>query len=78
MILLCLMWCIRRQRNNWSIEGSERIVAELKALFFHTLFEWIAAYDCLHISSFCDFLLSFFNLFSFFYLDFSLVYVLCT
>jgi hypothetical protein len=54
------------------------MVAELKALFFHTLFEWIAAYDCLHISSFCDFLLSFFNLFSFFYLDFSLVYVLCT
>jgi hypothetical protein len=30
--------------------------------FFHTLFQWIVAYDCVHVSSFHDF----FYLFSFF------------
>jgi hypothetical protein len=68
------MWCIWRERNNRSFEDSERIVAELKALFFHTLFQWIIAYDCFHISSFHDFFLSLF----FFWLGVSLVYFLCT
>jgi hypothetical protein len=38
MIPLCLMWCIRGERNNCNFEGSERMGAELKVFFFHTLF----------------------------------------
>jgi hypothetical protein len=30
-------------------------VVELKAFFFHTLFQWIVAYDSFYISSFHDF-----------------------
>jgi hypothetical protein len=65
------MWCIWREINYWSFEDSERMVAELKALFFYFLFQ---SYDCFHISSFHDF----FDLFSFFYSLMFLFYTLCT
>jgi hypothetical protein len=61
MILLCLMWCMWRERNDWSFEDNERMVAKLKTLFFHTPFRWIAAYDSLHIYSFHDLSLFFFG-----------------
>jgi hypothetical protein len=56
------MWYIWRERNNRNFKDNERKVAELKALVFQTLFQWIAAYDCFHISSFHDL---FFRCFSF-------------
>jgi hypothetical protein len=52
--MLCLVWCVWRERNDQSFEDSERTVMELKASFY-TLFQWIAAYDYFHISSFHDF-----------------------
>jgi hypothetical protein len=55
MILLYLMWCIWGERNNRSFEDCERTVVELKAFFFKTLYQWIVAYDCLHISNCLDF-----------------------
>lgn len=56
MISSCLMWCIWRGSNDQSFEDSERIVVELKAFFFNTLYHLTVAYDCFHISSFFDFL----------------------
>jgi hypothetical protein len=50
-----LMWCIWRERNDRSFEDSERMVVKLKAFFFNTLFQWMVAYKCFHISSFHDF-----------------------
>jgi hypothetical protein len=41
-------------------------VVELKAFFFHTLFQWIVAYDSFYISSFHDFFI-----FIYFYLLYS-------
>jgi hypothetical protein len=38
---------------------------QLKAFFFNSLFHWMAAYDCFHISSFHDFFFYFFLLFLF-------------
>lgn len=32
------------------------MVVELKAFFFKTLYQWVVAYNCLHISSFLNFL----------------------
>lgn len=52
------------------------MVAELKAFFFNSLFQLMAAYDYFLISSFHDFF--FFYLLSFFLLGVPLVYVLCT
>lgn len=54
ILSLCLMWCIWTKRNDQSFENNERMIAELKVLFFHSLFQWIAAYDFLHIFSFHD------------------------
>jgi hypothetical protein len=35
----CLMWCLWRERNLRTFEGSESSIDELKLLFFRTLFE---------------------------------------
>jgi hypothetical protein len=43
-------------------ENCERMVVELKAFFFKTLYQWTNAYDCLHISSFPDFFFICFSL----------------
>lgn len=39
VVSYCLMWCIWRGRNNWSLENSKRTVANLKFFFFKTLSE---------------------------------------
>ena len=39
----CLMWCIWRERNLRTFEESETSIADLKLLFFQTLFEWLQA-----------------------------------
>lgn len=36
-----------------------RTVVEIKASFFNTLYQWIAAYECFHICSFHDFFIPF-------------------
>jgi hypothetical protein len=50
----------------------ERTGADLEALFFYTFFQWIAAYDYFHISSFHDF----FFFFSFLFLARCFSYIL--
>jgi hypothetical protein len=47
MILFGLMWCIWRKSDR-SFEDNEMTVVELKA-FFKTLYDWMAAYDCVFI-----------------------------
>ena len=37
----CLMWCIWREKNNRCFKDSERILVDLKLLFFKTLSEWV-------------------------------------
>ena len=74
MIPPYLMWCIWKERNDRIFEDSERTVVELKAFFFNTLYQWMVAYECFHISSFH----ALFGLFFLFWLGVSLVYFLCT
>jgi hypothetical protein len=45
MMPSCLMWCHWRERNGWSFEDHERTLVELKALFFKTLYHWVATFD---------------------------------
>jgi hypothetical protein len=44
MMLSCILWCLWRERNDRRFEDRERILEELKSLFFITLYFWIAAY----------------------------------
>ena len=39
----CLMWCLWREQNIRSFEGTELSILDLKLLFFQTLYEWIVA-----------------------------------
>ena len=39
----CLMWVIWRERNTHTFDGNERLIHELKLLFFQTLFYWANA-----------------------------------
>jgi hypothetical protein len=50
-------------------------MVELKATFFRTLYPWMVAYECFHISCFYEFFLIFFFLL---WLSVSLVYFMCT
>ena len=52
----CLMWCLWRERNARTFEGSEHNVAELKLLFLQTLFDWISASGHFHCSNLLDFI----------------------
>ena len=46
----CLIWCIWRERNNWSFEDSKRTMAYLKLLFFKTQSDWMSIIGSLSIS----------------------------
>jgi hypothetical protein len=50
-------------KNDRSFEDCERMVVELKAFFFKTVYLWTTTFDGLHITNFLDFLdlLSFFG-----------------
>ena len=37
-----LMWCLWRERNNWSFEDIERTMPNLKLLFFITFLDWLS------------------------------------
>jgi hypothetical protein len=43
------------KRNDQNFKDYERMVTELKAFFFKTLYHWMTAYSCLHISSVHEF-----------------------
>ena len=38
----CVMWCLWQERNSRHFEDCERTIPELKLLFLHTLYEWVA------------------------------------
>ena len=44
LTLLCLMWCIRRERNNCTFEDVESSGNQLFAMFIATLFDWSQAW----------------------------------
>ena len=43
LVLLCLMWCIWRERNRRTFEDLDRSDDQLLALFFGSLFDWSRA-----------------------------------
>ncbi len=56
-IPLCLMWTIRRERNQWTFEGVERSNVELKRIFLLSLYEWMVALSALFFFFFRSFLI---------------------
>jgi len=56
---MCFLEGSKLKRKSSQKISSERTVVELKAIFFNTLYQWMAAYKCFH-----DFFLSFFFPFS--------------
>jgi hypothetical protein len=46
---LCLMWCLRRERNAQSFEDVETSVTELQKIVINTLYTWIYAHDSLFL-----------------------------
>ena len=42
--LLCLLWCIWRERNAHCFEGKELPLMKLKFLFLKMLYEWMSAF----------------------------------
>lgn len=50
------MWCIWRERDARSFEGSENSVLHLKLLFFKPLFKWINALGLISFASLTDML----------------------
>lgn len=69
MVMSCIMQCLLRERNYRSFEDRKRTVAEVKDIFFMTLYYWTSAFD-LNISSF--------HVFIVFSCFFFLVHFLCT
>jgi hypothetical protein len=52
----CFLWCLWREINDRSIEG-QKMMVELRSLFFKTLYQWIVALHYLNLLCFQDFLL---------------------
>ena len=44
LVLLCLMWCIWKERNQQMFEDLDRFEDQLLALFFGSLFDWVRAW----------------------------------
>jgi hypothetical protein len=44
MVPCCLLWCLRRERNDRQFEDKERIIEELISFFFLSLYSWTAAF----------------------------------
>jgi hypothetical protein len=55
----CLLWRFWRKRNNRSFEDRERLVVELKSLFFNTFYLWVPSFVYPNLLSFHDFLVRF-------------------
>jgi hypothetical protein len=54
MIPHCVMWCLWRERNARHFEDCERSIADLKLLFFQTLYEWVYSLGVFSINSTMD------------------------
>ena len=50
-----VLWCLWREINARTFEGSERNMLDLKILMLRTLFDWIAANDLFPFSNFLVF-----------------------
>jgi hypothetical protein len=64
MALLCVMWCLWRERNAWSFEDRELGIIELKKRVLQTLFSWRVLWHSSQVSTlveFIDFCASFSN-----------------
>jgi hypothetical protein len=65
LALLCLLWCIWRERNVRSFEDQETLVVDPKRIMFNSLYTWIATHNNLlffffpSFSEFLDFCSSF-------------------
>ena len=58
--LICLMWCIWKERNSRCFEDFERAMPDLKFLFIRTLLEWFSVWRnhpffILDLLDFCNF-----------------------
>ncbi len=53
-VLHCVMWCLWRERNARTFEGSERNILDLKPLIFRTLFDWMSTTGLFRFSIFLD------------------------
>jgi hypothetical protein len=60
LVLLCLMWCIWRERNALHFEDAETSMVELKKRLLNTLYIWIVSHHSLNVFTYADLL----NLFS--------------
>jgi len=60
LVLLCLMWCIWRERNAQYFEDVETSMLELQKRLLNTLYIWIVTHHSLSVFTYADFL----NLFS--------------
>jgi hypothetical protein len=54
MVPHCVMCCLWRERNARHFEDCERSVADLKLLFFQTLYEWVYSLGLFSINSTMD------------------------
>jgi hypothetical protein len=59
VIMSCLMWCIRKERNRRTFEGIEASLHQLKFLFLRVLYEWRSKSSTFSTFSFLDFLAEF-------------------
>jgi hypothetical protein len=56
LTLLCLLWCIWRERNVRLFEDVETSMVELRKRLFNTLYIWIASHHSLNVFTYVDFL----------------------
>jgi hypothetical protein len=58
-VLICLFWCVWKERNNRFFEDLERSLDDILASFFHTLYLWMVAFVHPLSPSYVDFLVCF-------------------
>jgi len=59
MVLICIFWCVWKERNLKCFEDVESSIKDILALFFHTLYLWMMAFLSPLSLSFVDFLVHF-------------------
>lgn len=45
MFPICILWCIRRERNLHTFKDREHLLEELRSVYISTLFSWAVAID---------------------------------
>jgi len=58
-VLICLFWCVWKERNNRFFEDLERSLDDILASCFHTLYLWMVAFVHPLSPSYVDFLVCF-------------------